>query len=66
MNIKIAVDEAVRTENRVVTHDFKGSVDFKIDENGDLIGGEQTITVREMYEATKPAVIEEYDPNTQP
>lgn len=52
--MNIAVDGSKATESTVVTVDFKGSIDFKVDEFGMVIDGDKTITHQELYEMIRP------------
>jgi len=52
--MNFTADEVQKTENRVVTLDFKGSLDFTIGEDGKVVDGDKTVTHQELYEMIAP------------
>ena len=56
--MEIEINNIEKTEKKVVTVEFKGSIDFSIDEEGNVVDGNKTITHQELYEMFNPAVEE--------
>jgi len=52
--MNFAVETVEKKTNTVVTLDFKGSLDFTIDENGMVVDGNKTVTHQELYEMIAP------------
>ena len=57
--LNLNIENVEQTEERVITLKFIGTLDFKINEYGELLDGNKTFTYTELYNAINPAVVED-------